>query len=71
MNANNNYARRTWEWSEDGRYLLSETYFDKDGNPAEHKGTGIHKINYIRDAQGRVVDSKTFNKTNELIVEVK
>jgi len=71
MNANNNYARRTWEWSEDGRHLLSETYFDKDGNPAEHKGTGIHKINYIRDAQGRVVDSKTFNKTNELIVEVK
>tara|TARA_R110002012_G_scaffold72738_1_gene185773 strand:- start:16591 stop:16806 length:216 start_codon:yes stop_codon:yes gene_type:complete len=68
MNANNNYARRTWEWFEDGRYLLSETYFDKDGNPAEYKGTGVHKINYVRDEQGRVVQSKKFNKSNTLMV---
>lgn len=67
MNANNNYAKRLWEWSKDGRFLLSEVYLDQNGKPVEHKRTGIYKITYIRDDEGRIVDTRVFNRNNELI----
>ncbi len=67
MNAYNDYAKRVWEWSSDGRFLLSESYFDEKGQPINHKLTGIHKIIHSRNKQGVIIGSKNYDANNNLI----
>jgi hypothetical protein len=70
MNANSDYAKRIWEWSKDGRFLLSESYFDEKGQPVNHKLTGIHKIIHSRNKQGVIVSSKRYDTNHNLVEQV-
>ncbi|MCB0463295.1 MAG: hypothetical protein KDC81_11380, partial [Flavobacteriaceae bacterium] len=67
----NDYAKRVWEWSNDGRFLWSESYFDENGQPANHKQTGVHKIRHSRNKQGVIVSSKRNDAKNNLIESIK
>ncbi|MBR9914427.1 MAG: hypothetical protein GYB32_06300 [Algicola sp.] len=71
MNANNDYAKRVWEWSNDGRFLVSESYFDENGQPVNQKQTGVHKISHSRNKQGVIVSSKRYDAKNNLIESIK
>lgn len=63
MNAKNGYSKFTWEWSKDGRFLITEAYFDKDGVPTVHKQLGIHKLVYKRNKKGSIT-SRTYYNVN-------
>lgn len=71
MNANNNYAKRVWEWSSDGRFLLSESYFDENGQPINHKLSGVHKVIHSRNEKGVIVNSKRYDTNHNLVEQVK
>lgn len=68
MNANSDFAKRVWEWSKDGRFLVSESYFDKEGKPVNHKQTGVHKVMYERDKKGVIIITKKYDNNMNLIV---
>ncbi len=54
MNSSNGYAQIRFKWSEDGRFLLSQAYFDASGSPAVHKNTGYHLMENHRDTLGLI-----------------
>lgn len=58
MDANNGFSKNTWEWSKDGRYLLSAAFFDSKGNKIIHKAIGVHKAEYIRNNNGLIITKK-------------
>jgi len=58
MNANNEYSKYAWNWSEDGRYMTDEAYFDKEGKATVHKQLAIHKIVYERNDKGLIINIK-------------
>jgi hypothetical protein len=69
-NANNDYAKRVCERSNDGRFLLSESYFDENGQPVNHKQTGVHKKSHSRNKQGVIVSSKRYDTKHNLVESV-
>lgn len=62
MNANNGYAQIKFEWSEDGRFLLSESYYDQSGDKSAHNTLGIHLVEYKRDKKGMLTEINYFDK---------
>lgn len=61
MNATNGFSKYLWKWSEDGRFLLSEAFFDKEGKPVIHKQTGVHSTVYIRNKEGMVISKVCYD----------
>ncbi|WP_299272490.1 hypothetical protein [uncultured Psychroserpens sp.] len=64
INANNDYSKYVWNWSENGRYMTDEAYFDKAGKPTVHKQLAIHKVVYKRNRKGLIV-SITYLDVND------
>jgi len=60
-NGINGYAHMIYEWSTDGRYLLSQSYLDENGNLTEHPASGIAQITYTR-VQGLLTEIQYFDK---------
>ena len=50
----NGFAEVRYDWSDDGHYLLSRSYYDKQGEPTNHQKDGIFKTLYIRDDVGNI-----------------
>ncbi len=63
MNANQGYAETRFNWSEDGRFLLSKSFFDSSGKKALHTIAGIHQVVYERNAKG-LITAKIFKDAN-------
>ena len=55
MNASRGYAETKMNFSDDGRFLLSQSHFDSDGEHTIHRDYGYHKIEYIRDQSGLIL----------------
>lgn len=58
INANNGFSKYEWSWSENGRYLLTEAYYDRDHQRTVHKSLGIHRIEYVRGDNGLIIEKK-------------
>ena len=58
MNTNNGFSRYVAEWTENGRHLLAEAYFDQEGHKTTHKISGVHRIEYTRDYLGLITEKR-------------
>ena len=67
MNANRGFARIKFQWSDDGRYLQSQSYFDKDGNKTLHGTQGIHAQVNLRDKQGFLLETLFVNQHGDKV----
>ncbi len=64
MNGYSGFSETIYEWSTDGRWLLSQRYLDKDGMPANHANSGVSKTEFERDALGRVIKTINYEYTS-------
>ncbi|KAB7531394.1 hypothetical protein F8C76_07850 [Flagellimonas olearia] len=66
-NANGGYSKYVAEWTTDGRFLLSETYLDKEGLKTVHKTSGVHRVEYSRDPLGLILEKRYLDTDHNLM----
>lgn len=66
-NANSGYAKYVTEWTEDGRHLISETYLDKEGANTIHKVSGVHRVEYVRNSLGLIMEKQYLGTDKKLV----
>ncbi len=69
-NGYNGYAKMVFEWSEDGRFLISQTFLDEAGIPFNLKNSGFAKVVYQRDDQGEVQSTLRYKYVDQAFVLV-
>ncbi|GEM_PF-5823227 len=66
MNGSRGYAVASYIWSEDGRFLQSQSFFDSSGEPILHGDLGVHEILYLRKENGVIEEIKHLDTSQEL-----
>ena len=66
MNGNNGYAKVSYDWSEDGRFLNAYKFIDRDGKKTCHKLTGVHHVLYKRDLDNLIIEVKFLDTQGNL-----
>ncbi len=67
MNANRGYAQIRFDWSEDGRYLKLQSYFDEDGEKTLHGPQGIHAQVNTRNNQGILIETLFIDENGQRV----
>ena len=65
INANRGYAKVQYKWSNNGRFLLSQSYYDESGLKTQNSTTGVHEIRYLRNELGQINEIKYLNEHGE------
>ncbi|MDC6367545.1 MULTISPECIES: hypothetical protein [Flavobacteriaceae] len=53
----------------DGMHEVSRSYFDKDENPTQIKGSGVHQVKTELDVQNRSIRKSFYNLKSEIVVD--
>lgn len=69
INANNGVGRIVSQWTEDGAYLKSRFYFDKDGAPAGVSDANIHERRTEFDTAGRPSKSVFYSLSGDIVID--
>ena len=64
MNGYAGFAQNIYEWSDDGRWLLSESFYDEQGQPFNRINNGVSKTEYVRDDEGVITDTLQYQYSN-------
>lgn len=62
----NGYASIRFEWTPDGRYLISQSYHDVTGKQMLHPTSGVAKTLNIRNTKGLIVETRYLDENNKL-----
>lgn len=65
--ANNGYASIHFEWTPDGRHLLSQSYHGELGQLKEHRTSGVATTRNMRNAKGLIEETRYLDANNKLV----
>lgn len=61
------YSTTVYQWSDDGRYLLSQFYLDPNGDKMASTYSNVHKVVHQRNDNGTIGESRYYNTEDQLI----
>ncbi|WP_185153434.1 hypothetical protein, partial [Fulvivirga lutimaris] len=61
------YSTTVYQWSDDGRFLLSQFYLDANGDKIANPNSNVHKVVHQRNNNGTIKESRYYTTNDQLV----